>query len=84
MYWLHVCEVMWVRGSKSVTERAAEDEFVSQDEAEYSKQESFVLRLGSFPFPGDLAQVLPPPEVSAPWMLFEAGTRINAIAFQRC
>lgn len=84
MQWLHVYEVMWVGGSKSVKERAVEDEFVSWDETEYSKQESFVAELGSSPFPGDLTQVLSPPEVSAPWMLFETGTWINAIMFQRC
>lgn len=41
MHWLHVCEVMWVGGSKSVKERAAEDEFVSWDETE-----SFVAEIG--------------------------------------
>lgn len=35
---------MW--GSKFVKERAAEDEFVSWDETEHSKQESFEAEIG--------------------------------------
>lgn len=38
--------LMWVGGSKFVKERAAEDEFVSWDETEYSKQESFEAEIG--------------------------------------
>lgn len=84
MHWLHVCEVMWVGGPNLSRKGLQRMSLYPGMKQSVPNKKALQLRLGSSPFPGDLTQVLPPPEVSALKMLFETGTWINAITFQRC